>query len=97
MADRLLFRVHAVQRMYKRRISERDVREILGAGETFEQYPDDTRYPSRLVLGGCLEQPLHLDVADNTETDEIVVITVYELDPTLWEPGFRQRRRPRNA
>ena len=97
MADRLVFRVHAVQRMYERRISERDVREILTAGETIEQYPDDTPYPSRLVLGWCLGQPIHLVVADNTEAHEIVVITVYEPDPTLWEPGFRQRRRPWNA
>ena len=97
MADRLVFRVHAVQRMYERRISERDVREILTAGETIEEYSDDTPYPSRLVLGWRQGQPFHLVVGDNTEADEIVVITVYEPDQTLWETGFRQRRRPWNA
>lgn len=97
MADRLVFRVHTVQRRSERGVSERDVREILAAGETIAQYPDDTPYPSRLVLGWCLERPLHLVVADNAEADEIVVITVYEPDSTLWEPGFRRRRRPWNA
>jgi uncharacterized protein DUF4258 len=97
MADRLIFRVHAVQRMYERRISERDVREILTAGDTIEQYLDDPPYPSRLVLGWCREHALHLVIADDTEAHEIVVSTVYEPDPALWEPGFRQRRWPWNA
>ena len=66
-------------------------------GETIEQYPDDTPYPSRLVPGWRLERPLHLVVADDAEAHEIVVITVYDPDPILWEPGFRQRRRPWNA
>jgi hypothetical protein len=32
MAARLVFRIHAVQRMSERGITERDVREILSAG-----------------------------------------------------------------
>jgi len=42
MAARLVFRIHAVQRMSERGITERDVREILSTGESIEEYPDDT-------------------------------------------------------
>ena len=50
MAQRLTFRIHAVRRMFERGITDGDVREILAAGETIEEYPDDTPYASRLVL-----------------------------------------------
>jgi hypothetical protein len=97
MAARLVFRIHAVQRMSERGISEREVREILSIGETIEESPDDTPYASRLVLGWCRGRPLHVVAAENAEAQETIVITVYDPDPTLWEPGFRQRRRPWNA
>ncbi len=80
--------------MYQRAISAADVRAVLSIGETIESYPDDTPYPSRLVLGWWAERPLHVVVADNIEADETIVITVYEPDADFWEPGFR-RRRPR--
>jgi len=42
MPPRLVFRVHALRRMFQRRISEADVREVLATGETIEAYPADT-------------------------------------------------------
>ena len=93
----MVFRIHAIERMVERVISEVDVREILTAGETIEEYPDDRPYASRLMLGWCESRPLHLVAADNVEAYEIIVITVYDPDPTLWEPDFRHRRRPWNA
>lgn len=97
MAARLVFRIHAVQRKSERGITEPDVREILSTGETIEQYPDDTPYASRLVLGWCRGRPLHVVAAENVEAQETVVITVCEPDPTVWVSAFRQRRRPWNA
>ena len=46
--ERLVFRVHAIQRMYQRSISEEEVRIVIKTGETIEDYPDDLPYPSRL-------------------------------------------------
>ena len=91
-SDRLVFRVHAVQRMFKRRISVEDVRHVLAVGETVEDYPDDRPYPSRLVLGWCGSRPLHVVVAYNSGDQEIIVITVYEPSPSLWESDFRRRK-----
>jgi hypothetical protein len=87
-----MFRVHAIQRMFVRRISESDVREVLAGGETIETYPEDAPYPSRLVLGWRGTRPLHVVAAEHVEAGETIVITAYEPNPALWEPGFRRRR-----
>jgi uncharacterized protein DUF4258 len=90
--SRLVFRVHAIQRMYQRNISEHEVRHAIDTGETVEDYPDDTPYPSRLVLGWSGQRPIHVVVADNVDEQENVVITAYEPDPTDWEPDFKRRK-----
>ena len=78
--------------MFLRRISVDDVRHVLATGEIIEEYPDDVPYPSRLVLGWRGPRPIHVVVAENVERGESIVITVYEPDPTRWEPGFKRRR-----
>lgn len=91
--DRLVFRVHAIKRMYERNVSEQEVRNVLATGEAVEEYPDDTPYPSRLVLGWHGSRPLHVVVADNVDDEENIVITVYEPDPKEWEPDFKRRKK----
>ncbi|MGD0113688.1 MAG: DUF4258 domain-containing protein [Armatimonadota bacterium] len=49
-------------------------------------------YPSRLMLGWAAGRPIHVVAADNRKVDEIIVITVYEPDPALWEPGFKRKK-----
>ena len=78
--------------MVKRGINGIDVREVLTSGEVIESYPDDTPYPSRLVLGWRGSRPIHVVAAENADADETIVITVYEPDTELWEAGFRRRR-----
>jgi hypothetical protein len=90
--DRLTFRVHAIHRMYQRRISEGEVRNVIETGETIEDYPDDFPYPSRLVLGWHGPRPIHVVVADNNSEQEYIVITVYEPDPSEWEADFKRRK-----
>jgi len=92
MAARIVFRVHAIQRMFERGITAEDVRDVLETGDTIERYPGDTPYPSRLVLGWRGVRPLHVVVADNQEGNELIVISVYEPDPATWEPGFKRRK-----
>ena len=90
--DPLVFRVHAIQRMVQRAISEADVRQVLTSGEVIESYPDDRPYPSRLILGWRGGRPLHVVVAESPTTQETIIITVYEPDTEHWEPGFQRRR-----
>jgi hypothetical protein len=89
---RLIFRVHAIRRMFQRRISDQEVRHVIETGDTIEAYPEDSPYPSRLVLGWYGSRPLHVVVADNDVDQETIVITVYEPNRDQWEEGFRRRR-----
>lgn len=91
MSNKLIFRKHALQRMFQRAISMEDVAHVLDAGKCIIAYPDDTPYPSRLMLGWCGSRPIHIVAADTPE-NETIVITVYEPDPALWEPGFERKK-----
>ena len=87
---RLVYRVHAVQRMAERGIREEDVARVISEGKEIESYPDDKPYPSRLLLGWIERRPIHVVTA--AAEHEIIVITVYEPDPDLWESSFERRK-----
>ena len=70
--------------MFQSRISEEDVRHVLEYGEIIRNYPDDTPYPSRLVLGRLASKPVHVVAADDTETGDTFAVTVYKPDSELW-------------
>jgi hypothetical protein len=55
--ERLVFRVHGIQRMYQRSIGEEAVRTVIKTGETIEDYPAD--FPSRAgwSSGGMAQDP----------------------------------------
>ena len=89
---KLVYRAHALRRMFVRSITVAEVRTVIEQGETIERYPQDKPYPSRLLLGQPGGRALHVVVADLAD-DETVVVTVYEPDPDLWHSGFRRRRR----
>lgn len=91
--ERLIFRVHAVRRMFQRKISDQEVRQALVDGETIERYPDDTPYPSQLILGWVEGRPLHVVIACNAADQETIIITVYEPSLDKWEADFRRRRK----
>ncbi len=91
--ERLVFRKHAIQRVFERRINDADVRHVVKNGEVIEDYPDDIPYPSRLILGWCGSRPIHVVVADNHDDRETIVITAYEPGSDQWEPGFKRRKK----
>ncbi|MBI2568726.1 MAG: DUF4258 domain-containing protein [Candidatus Schekmanbacteria bacterium] len=90
----LIFSGHAILRMAQRRIATLDVRHVLVHGEEIESYPNDTPYPSRLVLGFVAHRPLHVVAANNPSTNETIVISLYEPDPNQWDSTLRRRKRP---
>jgi hypothetical protein len=53
-----------------------------------EEYPDDTPYPSRLIVGCYKGRVIHVVAADNFDDEEIIVITVYEPDTSEWDTGL---------
>jgi hypothetical protein len=89
---KVLFRVHAVQRMFERNISAKKASQTLQSGETIEDYSGEMPEPSRLILGFQGKRPFHVVTSENPETNEITVITVYIPDPDKWNKDFKSRR-----
>ena len=88
----IIYQRHAVERMAQRRISEEDVEHVLLTGETVEAYPNDTPYPSELLLGWCGNRPVHVVAATDKTNQRKIVITVYVPDPVKWETNFKRRK-----
>lgn len=93
LSSRIIFRIHAIQRMFERRISEENVRRVLQHGEMIEDYSDEMTYPGGLMLGKHGKRPLHVVAAENTTDNESIVITVYEPDPAQWKSGSKDRKK----
>ena len=91
-ATKLIYRNHAIKRMFDRGIGEADVRAVIDLGEVIQVYPNDVPYPSRLILGWCKERPIHVVAAYDSQERTDVVITVYEPDHSRWEDGFKKRK-----
>jgi hypothetical protein len=89
--EKITYRLHAVQRMFERKVSVEEIRYVLETGEVIEEYPDDTPYPSRLILGSYKGRLIHVVAANNSLDEEIIVITVYEPDPSEWDLECRKR------
>lgn len=88
---KLTFRIHALRQMFQRKITDSDIRELLGSGFVIEEYPDDLPYPSMLVSGLVNSRPLHVVMAYNNVGREAIVITAYEPDPYSWSDNFTRR------
>lgn len=87
----LTFRIHALRQMFQRKISDSDIRELLGLGVIIEEYPDDVPYPSFLIFGIVNGRPLHVVMAYNNVDREAILITAYEPDLDSWSENFTRR------
>ena len=83
------FTKHALERLFSRRISPKDCREVFLAGEIVEEYPNDQPFPSCLTMSKVSNRILHVVTA--REGDTVHVITAYEPDPKKWLDDFRRR------
>ncbi len=76
------------------RISVAELRHALSSGEIIEEYPDDTPYPSALILGRtAANRPLHVVCAPVLAEQRLIIITTYEPDPARWEADYKRRQR----
>ncbi len=91
---KIIFRLHAIQRMFERDISSvADLRGVLAEGETIEEYSNDFPNPTRLILGWIDNAPVHIAVSENRKANETIIVTVYTPDPAQWTDDFRSRDR----
>lgn len=87
------FTLHAGERMIERHIAVEDVKEALLSriAEIIEDYPNDLRGSSFLVLGITKNgRLLHIQC---TYPPNIAVITAYEPDPDEWLNGRIRREK----
>jgi hypothetical protein len=89
---RLLYLPHAIRQMSRteRMIAPQEVQTVAITGRLVEDYPDDLRGHSCLILGfGDGGRPIHVVVAP--KGDYLAVITAYVPDPNQWSPDFLRR------
>ena len=90
--SRIIFSGHAIRQMVRRRIARNDVLEVINNGKVIIDYPDDTPYPSYLMLGFVNDNPIHVVFASDWETRTAIVVTAYVPDSKLWSEDFRSRK-----
>ncbi len=90
--EKFFFTGHAIQRMFERKIDEKEIISVIRQGEVVENYPDDNPYPSSLILGEVDDKPLHVVAAFDNDTGKCYIITVYNPNPELWESDFKKRK-----
>jgi hypothetical protein len=89
---RYKFTQHALKRSDQRGILIGEIESILQNGEIVEEYPEDTPYPSFLMLGYRGDTPLYVLGAQGK--DMIHIITVHWLDPAKWLDPKTRREKP---
>ena len=88
---RILYLPHAVRQMARpeRLISANEVEQVVLEGDLVEDYPDDVRGHSCLLLGAPDGRPVH--VVCSPRAQYLAIITAYLPEPTQWSPDFRRR------
>ncbi len=64
----------------------------IASGTIIENYPDDTPYPSALLLGHAGTKTIHVVYAVDVEDGLRIIITVYEPDLEIWHDDLTTRR-----
>lgn len=83
---------HAVKQMARpdRMITTEEIRDAVFSGEIIEEYSEDQRGESCLVLHAKQKRVLHIVCAPKTEY--LVIITAYIPAPDQWSSDFKVRR-----
>jgi len=71
-------------------ISTAEVREVIRGGEVIEDYPEDPRGHSCLLLG-CGDEGRAIHVVCSPKDDFLAIDTAYLPDPDEWSNDFRVR------
>lgn len=73
----VIFTSHAEEERGDEGLTAKDVETALAGGEILEEYPEDPRGPSCLVLGYSHGVPIHVICGQSNGGDFLVIITVY--------------------
>ena len=89
--QKILFLPHAIKQMSRpdRMITTDEVREAVLLGEIIEEYPDDQRGESCLVIKAVENRIIHVVCAPKSEY--LAIITAYLPSPDQWSSDFKTR------
>ncbi|NTV28250.1 MAG: DUF4258 domain-containing protein [Methanothrix sp.] len=68
--------------MFERRISTRDLVDLIISGDIIEEYPDLEPCPAVLIMGFVSGRPCHVVVAHCN--DHLRIVTIYWPDEEKW-------------
>ena len=89
---KVLFLPHALRQILRPdcMISCKEIRRVIAEGSVVEDYPEDVRGHSCLLLGrGQGDRPIH--VVCSPKEDYLAIITAYIPDENEWSSDFRMR------
>ena len=89
---KILFLPHAIRQMSRpdRLITTSEIHRVIESGEVIEDYPEDARGHSCLILGfGDGKRPIHIVCSPKNEY--LALITAYLPDEDEWSDDFRTR------
>ncbi|MGZ8453904.1 MAG: DUF4258 domain-containing protein [Candidatus Binatia bacterium] len=88
------FSIHAERERQADRITVLELEVALTNCEIIEDYQNDPRGPSCLVLGFFNDRPIHIVCAIKESPQEVLLITVYDPSkrPDKWTDHYRTRR-----
>jgi hypothetical protein len=91
---RIIYLPHAVRQMSRpdRMIGVSDVRKAVKQGELVEDYPEDVRGHSCLILGHGVDGT-QIHVVCSPKTDFLAIITAYIPSSQEWEPDLKKRKK----
>lgn len=92
--ERIVYSAHALAEMLAEAevITVEEVKKVVLTGKIIEDYPEDKRGHSFLILAKVYDiRPVHVVCAP--KDGYLAIITVYVPTVNKWEPGYRIRRK----
>lgn len=93
-AEKYEISIHAEREREADKITVAELERALLRCVVIEDYPDDPRGPSCLVLGFAGVRPIHTVCAVKIAPEELFIITVYDPSkrPEKWTDKYRKRK-----
>lgn len=92
-SKRIVYSRHSLTQMIRpdRMVEIAEVRALVFEGEIIEDYPDDSRGHSCLMLGNGIDnRAIHVVCAP--KEDFWAIVTAYPPDPVIWLENFKKRK-----